>query len=342
MTERQVTFNEIGNTHSFKPLTRNQRKIITLLGLQLTQSDIARKLGFSRSYVNRIKKRLESLGLIKRLSTQSGKEGTREYNLFYEVCPDVRIPDIEFTACRVHNVRKKFTIIRQSEKVSTDSRASYTKSWQMRGWQGHKYWYAGKAGLPSVTVDVNPKSLIIYIDKGQRIIAKDTEQSKEIAWYAIYQARDKFVEQQSKFGIQFEIERAGEDIAKIHGGFAIGEKTAEEGVHTRGWWIDKSETKEMSYAEAETDIPEGMSRLDRTIKLSEKIETLEALPEAMKEINAKLNPMNTNILQVQALMQGGITISQQYEQMVNFMTKALDEMAAIRRENAELKKRLGV
>jgi len=280
--------------------------------------------------------------MIKRLSTQPIREGVREYNLFYEVCPDVKIPDIEFTACRVHNVRKKFTIIRQSGPVSMDQRTSFTKSWQMRGWRGYKYWYPGKAGLPSVTIDVNPKTLVIYVDKGQKIIARDPEQAKEIAWYAIYAARDKFIGQQERFHVTFEIERAGEDIAKVHGGFAIGEKTAKEGVTVPGWWIDQSDTGEMSYAEAETDIPEGMSRLDRTIKLSEKIETLEALPEAMKEINEKLNPMNTNILQVQAMMQGGITISQQYEQMVNFMTKALDEMAAIRRENAELKKRLGV
>jgi DNA-binding Lrp family transcriptional regulator len=326
MNSQQLTFSDIDTVHRIKSLTRNQRKIISLVNLQLTQSDIASKLGFSRSYINQTIKRLESLGLIKRLSTLSVREGVREYNLFYEVCPDVRIPDQEFTACRVHNVRKKFTIVNQSGPASTDKRASYTKSWSMRGWQGHKYWYAGKAGLPSVTVDVNPKSLIIYIDKGQRIIAKDTEQAKEIAWYAIYQARDKFIEQQSRFGVQFEIERAGEDIAKIHGGFAIGERTEKEGVHVSGWWIDKSETKEMGYAEAETDLPGAMSRLDRTIKLSEKIETLETLPGAMKEINEKLNPMNGQLSQLVSQLQGGRPIEVMFQNALDMMLRMMEKM----------------
>ena len=50
--------------------------------------------------------------------------------------------------------------------------------------------------------------------------------------------------------------------------------------------------------------------------------------------------MSDSVVRVEAMLQGGITISAQYEQMINFMTKALDEMAAIRLENAELKKRL--
>jgi hypothetical protein len=40
------------------------------------------------------------------------------------------------------------------------------------------------------------------------------------------------------------------------------------------------------------------------------------------------------------MVQGGITMSQQYEQMVNFMTRVLDEMNEIRRENKELREEI--
>jgi DNA-binding CsgD family transcriptional regulator len=326
MNSQQLTFSDINTVHRIKSLTRNQRKIISLVSLQLTQADIAHKLGYSRPYINQTIKRLESLGMIKRLSTQPAREGIREYNLFYEVCPDIKIPDQEFTACRIHNIRKKFTIIRQSGPASTDERASFTRSWPMRGWQGHKFWYPGKAGLPSVTIDANPKTLVIYVDKGQNIIARDTEQAKEIAWYAIYAARDKFIEQQERFHVTFEIERVGEDIAKVHGGFAIGEKTAKQGITVPGWWIDQSDTGEMSYAEAETDIPEGMSRLDRTIKLSEKIGNLEALPEAMKEINEKLNPMNGQLAQLVSQLQGGRPIEAMFQNALDMMLRMMEKM----------------
>jgi hypothetical protein len=85
--------------------------------------------------------------------------------------------------------------------------------------------------------------------------------------------------------------------------------------------------------ELETDIPEAMTRLDNLIRLSEHPEDI---------FRSVTDPLNANILQVQAMLQGGITISQQYEQMVNFMTKVLAEMGEMRKENAELKARLGI
>jgi hypothetical protein len=84
-----------------------------------------------------------------------------------------------------------------------------------------------------------------------------------------------------------------------------------------------------------------MTRLDNLIKVSEQVD-LTAMPEAMREINEKLNPLSANVLQVQAILQGGISISTQYEQMLNFMTKVLTEMQEMRKENAELKERLGM
>jgi hypothetical protein len=106
-----------------------------------------------------------------------------------------------------------------------------------------------------------------------------------------------------------------------------------EGVTLDRWWIDKSVESEVGpgKVELETDLPEGMTRLDHLIKISEN-------PTEM--FKSVIDPLNANVLQVQAMLQGGITISQQYEQMVNFMTKVLAEMGEMRKENAELKARL--
>lgn len=333
----QVTLDTIENVQKIRGLTPNERRVVNLIGLGFFPADVARKMKVSPPYINTLLKKLLSKGLIQRTAPTPRADGRREYHHHYQISPQVKEMvkgESALTACRVHNIRKKFTIISQSGTPSVDKRASFTKSWKMRGWTGYKYWFPGKAGQPSCTIDVNPKTLVIYIDKGQEIPARSPEEAKEIAWTAIYRARDMFVGIQERFGIRFEISHAGEDIAKPHGGFAIGEKTAEEGVSTPGWWIDRSDTKEMSYAEAETDIPEGMSRLDRTIKLSEKIETLEALPEAMREINLKLDPMNDRMAQLVSQLQGGRPIEAMFQNALDMMLRMMEKMDKM---DAELK-----
>jgi hypothetical protein len=217
----------------------------------------------------------------------------------------------------------------------------YSDSWKMRGPLRHKFWFSGKSGMPSVTLDVHPGTIVAYCDKKQFIPARDPSEAMEIGWRAIYQAVDKFVELQSKFGIKIEVPHTGETLGKPHGGFVGRESPVmQEGVTKKDWWIDHSQEAELGpgHPELETDDKEGMTRLDNLIQVSEQMDLVK-LPEMFKGM---IDPLNQRVIQVQAMMQGGITISQQYEQMVNFMTKALDEMAAIRRENAELKAKLGI
>ena len=206
-------------------IDENQRKIISLVGLQLCQADIARKLGFSRAYVNQTVKRLETHSLIQRINTHPKKEGKRKYTLFYELSPELkarvkgeRIAE-PFTSCRVHNLRLKCHIISQSAPVNTDKRTNYAKSWTMRGGPRHKFWFMGKAGMPSVTLDVHPKTIVCYVDKKQTIVARTPDEAKDIGWRAIYAALDKFIELQSRFDVQVDVEHTGTVIGKPHGGF---------------------------------------------------------------------------------------------------------------------------
>src|SRR5512137_1743374 len=330
-----------------KGLSENQRKIVSLVNCGLTQAQIAQKLGFSRAYINQQIKRLLSFNLIQRVETHPSIEGKREYTHFYELSPELKgrignnKPDEPFTACRVHNLRMKVKIVSQSKPVSIDKRASYSKSWTMRGGDRHKFWFSGKAGMPSVTLDVHPKTIVAYVDKKQMIVARTPTEAEDIGWRAIYQALDQFIELQSRFGVQVEVEHVGKVIGKVHGGFVGSDSPVmEEGVRTKNWWIDRSQEAELGagHPELETDLLGGMTRLDNLIKVSEQVDLVK-LPEMFKDI---VNPIAANVLQVQAMVQGGIGISQQYEQMLNFMTKVLEEMQEIRRENAELKARLEI
>jgi hypothetical protein len=211
----------------------------------------------------------------------------------------------------------------------------------MRGGARHKFWFSGKAGMPSVTLDIHPKTIVAYVDRKQTIVAKTPQEAEDIGWRSIYAALDKFIELQSRFNVQIDVAHTGTVIGKPHGGFVgTDSPVMEEGVKTKEWWIDRSQEAELGpgHPELETTNKEGMTRLDNLIKVSEQVD-LVALPEMFKGM---IDPLNQNVLQVQAMMQGGITISQQYEKMLNFMTHVMNEMAEMRKENAELKAKLGI
>lgn len=339
MPEIQTTFLDHQNVRHVKALTNNQRKIIALISCGLTQAEVARRLGFSRPYINQIIKKLQSLSLIKRVNTQDAPKGTRHYNYFYEVSPEAKIPDQPFTACRVHNIRKKFKILQQSGEIAVDQRAGWTRSWKPRGPARHKFWYHGKAGLPSVTIDVHPGMIVAYTDKGQFIPAKDIEQAKEISWYALMLARDKFIEQQERFGVHLGIETAGEDIAEIHYGFLFDDRSpiAQESTSLPEWWIDKSLSDKLGkhVKEIETKNKAEAFPLDNGIRSIQKLpDTVkasiqEAMPEAIKEFEKSFGPLTSEIHTVMAHIQGGEPIQHKVDQLIIMFSKVLEQQHEI-------------
>jgi hypothetical protein len=93
----------------------------------------------------------------------------------------------------------------------------------MRGGERYKFWFSGKAGLPSITLDIHPRTIVAYMDKGQKIVAHSKEEAQEMALLAIFQGLQKFIEEQSKFGITFDTDHVGEAIGKAHVGMAFRE-----------------------------------------------------------------------------------------------------------------------
>ena len=340
MAGRQLFFNENGDFQPrLKPLTKNQRSVLSLLGAGLLQAGVAQRLNVSRPYVNQLVRGLESLGLVKR----------RGKTWFYDLSPEAKSllsgaqALDQFTPARLHNFKKKYRIL-SGESICLDRRTHYTGSWKMRGPLRHKFWYSGAAGVPSVTVDYHIRTLVIYIDKGQQILARSVEEAAELGWLAVQRARDAWVRDQHSFGIDFTVEEVGTVIAKVHAGFVMMERdpVIAEVVDNGGkvgyadYWIDKSPEKELGagHCEAETAQPENMTRLGRGIQV---IETIQ--PEAFKDLG-KIGVVSDSLLRVEAMLQGSITTAMQNDNILKYLSKLMDEMQQIRLENAELKKRM--
>ena len=302
MPEIQTTFHDIQNVKKVKALTDRQRQVLVLLSQGFWQSDIADRLKISSARISQITRKLESLGLVQK-KVESDIKGPREYRNSYEVLPEAKVSGIGFNICHVHRIRMKFRIISQSGPASLDKRTGYTKSHAMRGWQSHKYWFPGRTPLPSITIDLNPKGLVIYMDRGQMITAKDMDQAEEIAWYAVYQARDMFVHLQQKYGVRFEIETTGTRIDKVEYGFLYHK---DSGVGDavkplpKNWWDDASVEQEFpDHREFETNVrPEAQ-------KVQSAITQLQAMPEFMQNFEKKFGEVNQNVLAVVAQLQGG-------------------------------------
>jgi hypothetical protein len=341
MPDRQLLlFTEAENIrHQTRCLSKNQRKIIALVACQLNQSQIADRLSVSRPYVNQVVKRLESWNLIKRIPNGKTRDGIRSYTYYYEVCPEVLVGQQPFTPYRVHNIRRKFKILKQSGDIVKDKRAAWTKSWPMRGGERHKFWFPGRAGMPSVTVDWHPGTLVCYIDKGSQIAASSMEEAERIAEQATFQARDQFIELQASFGIAIETDRVGAGVGKPHAGLVMrddGPFRKADPV-TPGLWVDRSVESELGPGHWEleghtdhpllTDAEECLiAARDLKTKMPEMIKA--AMPEAMKDLE-KIGPLTSEVLSVLAHIQSGEGIQNQVNQLIMMFGKMLEQQHEI-------------
>jgi biotin operon repressor len=323
MKDRQIFFTPEGEYRPhLKPLSKNQKSILSLLNAGLLQAGVADRLRVSRPYVNQIVKSLESLGLISR----------RKPTYFYDLSPEAKSllggtrALNEFTPARLHNFKRKYKITSITKEPSLDPRAHYQDSWKMRGPMRHKFWYSGAAGIPSVTVDYHIKSLVVYIDKHQNILARSVEEAEALGWLAIQKARDAWIKDQHNFGVDYSVEDIGVQVSKIHAGFALmeGEPLLQEVIENGGkvgyadYWVDNSDGPE-----AETAEPENMTRLGRGIQILETIQ-----PEMFAEL-AKLGPLSSEVHSVLAHVQSGMSVQNQINQLTMMLAKFLENQNTI-------------
>lgn len=339
----QSTLNE---PERFRPLSTGQRKVLALLNAGLTQTYIAQKLHLTRPRINQLVKGLESLGLINRVQNNRKCEGVRDYSYFYEltsrakaiIAGDCQLE--ELTPWRVHNHRMKWHVIQQTGEICKDKRTGYQKSWTLRGGERHKYWWHSNINYPSVTIDVHPKTLVVYTDKGQQINAKTKEEAAEMGWIACRKAVAWFMETQAGFDSFFTLEEVGQQIGKLHLGMAFHEDGPIDGDTTiPGTWVDRSVEKELGPGWKEFECWENhpiSSPLEAGVMAAAKI------PDALKQFNDQLSPIGENVTQVMAMLQGSITQQQMLENVTKLVSSLMVEVQAMRTENQELKRRLGI
>lgn len=259
------------------------------------------------------------------------------YNATYTVNPTLRkqidqeTGYIQYTSCRVHNIRRSYAILKQSGPVATDQRTGYEKSWNMRGGARHKFFYPGKGTAPNVTIDVHPGTLTAYPDRGQTVTAESIQDAEELTRKAIEDAISLFIEKQRLFGVYLEVTH-GRQSTKTHYGFTFSTDAphAAEQTALPGFWIDHSpESNGDSYhAEIETLDPARATGLDRAIMQMHRLDSTiadhitAAIPQAIQPLTAQLNS-------IEAAVCGGITMQQKLDNVTQIL-------AAVMKRNEQL------
>lgn len=292
-------------------------------------------------------KKLKSKGLINRIELSKNTDGHRDYTHLYNLSPELKQRVVEkdtttpFTEMRVHHIQMKFKIIRQSAPPTKDKRTSFNNSWFLAGKsERFRYWFVGKAGLPSVSITVHPGTMVIQMDRHQKIQAATMKEAEEKGLLACYQAKEKFIEEQSKFGIRFETEHTGKRIGKTHVGLAFHEGgPLDSEIRIPGVWADDSPPKE-GIKEVEMHIDHELATpLERAVMsvatIEKKVDAIEdKLPEMFRGM---IDPLNQNVLAVMAQLQGGRPIEAMFQQAVGLLAQMMEKMNRMDEEIKELK-----
>ena len=199
----------------------------------------------------------------------------------------------------------------------------------------HVFWFPSHDSLPSVTVEWHPKTLVCYIDRGQSIPAETMAKANEIGWYALLKAKDRFVEGQRKYGVEFQVEEVGTEISEPHAGLVMREAGPfkKEQPVIPGLWVDNSVQKELG---------EGYYELEGKVNhpaLTAAEAGLVAAPELLRMFNEKFGALNQNVLQVHAMLQGGTTAEQMLSQATSLITHLVEKINRMDDEIKELKRK---
>jgi len=228
----------------------------------------------AEEYAGKIKKHSEKTPVVEY------QKSSARYNIYYELNPYLKnqieneIPDVQLSACRVHNVRLKFPITVSGSIALGKKDTGYILSWEPRGGTRHKFCIKGTAGRPDITIDVHPNSLVAYPDAGQTVYAASIEESKALIISTIEKAVNTFIEQQKEFGTEIEIQnlslagKVGKLITKPHFGFKHRTGGITQGqTIIQDCWDDDSPTKngEKGYSEFETENEVAATALDSAV-----------------------------------------------------------------------------
>ncbi|EHQ36438.1 winged helix-turn-helix domain-containing protein [Methanoplanus limicola] len=334
--DKQLSLNEVQAINWVNTLNRKQQKIINLLSTgEMTQSQIAKRIGVTRQYVNQLVKKLEKYNLISKSDkTPSG------YNIWYKITGHLKkqiekkTPDAKVTACRVHNVRLKYSY-EISGNLSKDRRTKYLSSWQMRGGDRHKYCLTSRSGL-NITIDVHPKTIVAYPDANSQVYAESIEEAETIIKTSIHEAVLSFLQKQRSFGTDIEIDtpqHTGKQITNTHYGFEFSKNApiAQPQTILEGFFIDGSPEAngKPGMWEVETLDPARATAMDRGL---ERILQLGNSDPYLNNISAVLQPIYNQLTEIK---ENQTTDSS----LINHLTNLSKIVGAILKKQTELEAR---
>lgn len=261
-------------------LTDTQKRIASLAAREdLTQAQIARRVGCNKSTVSRTIAKLIKFGLLQ----PSPKTG---YTCrWYKGSPDLRTGR-DLVVSRPHNYQLKYQILHTDGDLSLDPvSVGYYKPWKPRGDVRYKFlWGCDSPGSANITIDVHPHTIIAYPDGKQELSAPSLEILNTRVLLETHEAVTSWVRAQFWQGCKIEINKpevCGELITRPHVAFRGSSGLIDQGVTLPGWWTDHSH----GIPEVETDQWQDATTLDEAIRTIQGMTPIfSELPQLTREI----------------------------------------------------------
>lgn len=362
MAVRQTTFDNLQQEEEarrfIKKLTQKQLDIIKFIEQDFYQSYIAKRLKISRTYVNQTVNSLLKYQLIKQKTFSPLQKKSLTYELTNKLKNNLKQSETlpsSYTLCIPHHIKFKYPVLNIQGDLGKDgwkfsrARSIFIRSWKPKG--NERFLFHVNLDQHTIGIEFHGKSIVAYRIEHNQVFAQTVEEATTIIASEIGKGVETFIREQVSAGCKIQLGQP-KQIDKTHYAFEseIAKEMFKKGeqVQLEGVWIDNSPEGQgrQNVGDIETRNPIVANNVDKGLRNAMNIDTIvkreigAAMPQALKEFNRSLEPMNENISQVMAMVQGGITMTQQYQQMQNFMTKVLDEIQSVRNENADLKKQM--
>lgn len=361
MVVRQSSFDDLRKEEEgrryVRKLTQKQLDIIEFIRRDYYQAYIADRLKISRAYVNQTVNSLLKFGLIK----QKTCSPLQKKSLTYEPTKrlDIYLSQSElmpsqYTLCIPHHIKFKYPLLEMTGELNRDgwkfskNRSVFIRSWKPKG--NERLLFNVNLGDNTISIQYQGKSLIASRVEHTKVVAQSITEATQIIASEIGKGVEIFLREQKSSGCQIKVGQP-KQIDRTHYAFESelakemvknGQQSQLEGVYVdnspEGQGKEKVGDIEMRDPIKANSVDQGLRNAMNIDKIVRK-EIGQALPAAMKEFNKSLEPMNENISQVMAMLQGSITVAQQNDNILKFFSKIMNEMQDMRSEYADMKRK---
>ena len=341
-TSPQVTLDTFEKQTFLHKLNPKQIDIIHHLQSGYYPALVARRLNVSRSYVSRLVNKLLRFGLI----TQGYKDPLQNRATVYDVSKELltyisrfdNSEENELTLCTPHNVRYKRHIISQSAPIATNltrfahAKFKFIKSYAPRG--GKRYVFEMKGTHGRIRMIVHPSSIEALIVDRNYVPAKSVDEATNILSMSLQSAYEKFTDEQRWCNCRIELAEPV-IVGSVH--YAFKSKILKDEIIRKGqshlkitptMEVDNSpvEHADIIHAEAETKDKNEADRFDVALRMLPRApgllrEELKPIADSITNINNRIDALNFQRNNVEAVCQSGLPIGVQFSMLQTVVAK---------------------